>query len=193
MKRIFKWIVFSSAFLLAAHGVLFTAVADHDGRKERSRCQKRERRHSDSGGRGNLAIVNNPTYKENCGACHFAYQPGLLPSGSWDKILNSLGDHFGEAVELDTEPNRIIAEYLKAHAADSSSAKLSARIMRCLENQTPTRITDIPYIQRKHHEIQRDVLKQEPIGSLSNCSACHTTAEKGIYDDDRVTIPVQKE
>ncbi|MBU0973733.1 MAG: diheme cytochrome c, partial [Proteobacteria bacterium] len=38
-------------------------------------------------------------------------------------------------------------------------------------------------------EISPDVLNRESIGSLSNCIACHTTAEDGIYDDDNVKIP----
>ena len=33
-----------------------------------------------------ITPVNNPTYEEECGACHFPYQPELLPSGSWKKI-----------------------------------------------------------------------------------------------------------
>jgi hypothetical protein len=63
--------------------------------------------------------------------------------------------------------------------------------MRTLGNRTPLRITQIPYIQEKHHEVSPDVLKRKPIGSLSNCSACHTTAEKGIYEDEYVVIPRQ--
>ena len=31
--------------------------------------------------------------------------------------------------------------------------------------------------------------KRESIGSLSNCLACHITAEEGIYEDDNVKIP----
>jgi len=51
------------------------------------------------------------------------------------------------------------------------------------------RITDTPYIREKHHELDPEVLKRKSIGSLSNCIACHTTAEKGIYEDDNVKIP----
>lgn len=61
--------------------------------------------------------------------------------------------------------------------------------MRSVGNQVPLRITDIQYIREKHHEISSDVLKRKSIGSLSNCSVCHTTAESGIYDDDNVKIP----
>jgi hypothetical protein len=61
--------------------------------------------------------------------------------------------------------------------------------MRSPGSRVPLRITEIPYIQEKHHEVSASVLKRKSIGSLSNCSACHKTAEKGIYDDDNVVIP----
>ena len=131
----------------------------------------------------------SPSYGEECGACHFAYQPELLPSGSWEKILTGFEDHFGEMMELDPESEKIIGEYLKANAAEHSSAKRAVKIMRSLRDQTPLRITEIPYIQQKHDEVSLTVLKRKLIGSLSNCSACHKTAEKGIYEDDYVSIP----
>lgn len=120
---------------------------------------------------------------------HFPYQPGLLSADSWEKILAGPEDHFGEVLEIDPESKKVIAEYLKANAAEHSSAKRAVKIMRSLGSRTPLRITEIPYIQQKHHEVSADVLKRKSIGSLSNCSACHTTAEKGIYDDDNVVIP----
>ena len=189
MNIIHKWTAFLLTFLLTANGVFYTAFADHDDHKEKSRHQKRERKHSEHNGNRNPTIVNNSTYAEKCGACHFAYQPGLLPSGSWAKILAKLADHFGEAIELDPEAEKIIAEYLKANAADYSSAKLSSKIMKSVGNQTPHRITEISIFQEKHHGISPDVIKRKSIGSLSNCLACHTTAEKGIYSDDNVKIP----
>ena len=33
------------------------------------------------------------------------------------------------------------------------------------------------------------LIGEESIGSISNCVACHTTAEEGIYDDEDVKIP----
>jgi hypothetical protein len=214
MNKIQKLIIFLVALLVMINGGFYTALADHDEHKEKRwyqkifdwdddddhdddhdregkkrRYQKRYRNDSKHYGKRYLKPVNNPTYIEECGACHFAYQPELLPFGSWGKILAGLEDHYGEVIELDTESQKVIAEYLKANAADHSSAKRAVKIMRSLGNQTPQRITQIPYIQEKHHKIQSEVFKRESVGSLSNCSACHTTAEKGIYDDDYAVIP----
>jgi hypothetical protein len=216
MAKIRKWIIFGVAFLalVMINGGFYTALADHDEHKEkrwyqkmfardddddhdddhdrdgkRRRHQKRYRNNSKNYKKRHLTPVNNPTYIEECGACHFTYQPQLLPSGSWDKILAGLEDHFGEVIELDLASKKVIGEYLKTNAAEYSSAKRAVKIMKSLGSQTPLRITEVPYIQRKHHEVSPSVFSRDPIGSFSNCLACHTTAEKGIYDDDYVVIP----
>jgi len=212
MKK--KWVVLLMAAFLLTGGVFCAALADHDEHKQkrwyqkifdwdddddqddddhesgekRKRYQKRYRNDSKHYGKRYLKPVNNPTYIEECGACHFTYQPGLLPSGSWDKILAGCEDHFGEAIELDPASMKVIGEYLRANAAEHSSAKRAVKIMRSLGNRTPLRITETLYIREKHHEVPANVLKRDSIGSLSNCSACHTTAEKGIYEDDYVVI-----
>ena len=127
MIKFFKGIVFLLATVFTINCSLYLVFADHDGHKERRKHQKRERIHFEHNSGKTLPIVNNPTYKENCGACHFAYQPQLLPSGSWSKILTGRSDHFGETLDLDPEAEKEIAEYLEANAAEFSSSKLSAR------------------------------------------------------------------
>jgi len=214
MKGIKHWFVVGVALALMTTGAFHVARADHDEDKEKSwyrkifdwdnddhgdndhdregekrRYRKRHRNESEHHGNRYLSTVNNPTYLETCGACHFAYQPELLPSGSWDKILAGLDDHFGEFIEIDPDSKKIIGEYLRANGAERSPAKRAAKIISSLGGKTPLRITEIPYIKEKHHEIPSEVLKRESIGSLSNCLACHKTAEKGIYDDDSAVIP----
>ena len=189
MDKGHKLIVFLLVLSLMSGGGFFTAFADDGGQREKRRYQKRERKHSEDNGQRNLPIVSDPAYTENCSACHFAYQPGLLPSGSWEKILAGLSNHFGESIELDSESAKTISAHLRAGSANYSSGKLSLKILKSLGNQTPLRITEVPYIRREHHEIKQNVLNRESIGSLSNCVACHTSAEKGIFDGDNVTIP----
>ena len=172
---------------------------DEDDYEHSAKHREREHEHHREGDHGHhgdndhsgnaLKKVNNPTYKEKCGACHLAYQPELLPSASWMKILADLDDHFGEAVELDDESKKVISGYLTLNSAEKSSAKRAVKIMRSVGKQTPVRITDIHYIREKHHDISPDILKRKAIGSLSNCAACHTNAESGYYDEDHVRIP----
>jgi hypothetical protein len=133
--------------------------------------------------------VEDPLYREQCGACHFAYQPELLPSGSWRRLLSGLSDHFGNPVTLDPKAGKAIGQYLEAHAADRSSAERATKIVRSLGTATPLRITEVPYIRHKHEEIPAEVFRRPSVGSLSNCTACHTTAASGIYEDDNVRIP----
>lgn len=136
-----------------------------------------------------LSPVSNPVYKEQCGACHFAYQPELLPSGSWRRILGKLDDHFGEVLPLAPEMVDEITAYLQANAAEQSGSKRAGKIVASLQGATPLRITEVPYILHKHRGISKDVLRRPSIGSLSNCIACHRTAANGFYDDDSVSIP----
>ncbi len=168
--------------------LLATAIsADDDGKKHRYR--ERRRGDNDHYWEKYLKPVSNNTYSDHCGACHFAYQPGLLPSDSWHKIIENSENHFGETLDLDADAREEIFVYLTSNAANASSSKLSQKIMRCLDGQTPLRITDIPYIRKEHHEIGQRVLTRPSVGSLSNCIACHHNADRGIYDDVRVSIP----
>jgi mono/diheme cytochrome c family protein len=156
------------------------AAADDDDHHERRGHSRRE---------GDFEPVDSPLYREQCGACHFAYQPGLLPAGSWRRLLSGLDEHFGNAVTLDPEARKALAQYLETHAADRSNAERAQKIARSLGGATPLRITEVPYIRHKHDDLPAEVFRRPSVGSLSNCPACHTTAEKGIYEDDYVKLP----
>ncbi|MBW2142417.1 MAG: cytochrome C, partial [Deltaproteobacteria bacterium] len=88
MKSLLKWSLFLTVLFLVTGGVLHFASADHDKEERRQRHRNRDRIHSEDYARGALKPVDNPTFQDECGSCHFAYQPALLPSGSWDRILN---------------------------------------------------------------------------------------------------------
>jgi len=137
--------------------------------------------------------VSNKLYKDECGSCHFAYQPGLLPSASWEKLLNdkALADHFGENAELDADVLASIKSFVMENAADKSYYKRARKIAKATEGiEAPLRITEVRYIKRKHHEIPENMIKgNKDVKSLSYCDACHTQADKGVFDEDTVKIP----
>jgi len=181
-RKIFLCILALTVFAIAIPQLLF---ADHEERRNRQRERHRSSDHRAS----ELRPVSHPAYKETCGACHFTYQPELLPSTSWKKILDQLEDHFGQSFELDQETQTSVLAYLEANAAEHSTSKRAVRIMRSVGSSTPARITEIPYIRDKHRKVSGSVLNRPSVGSLSNCAACHRRAEEGNYDDDYVVIP----
>ncbi|MCK5667370.1 MAG: hypothetical protein KAI17_27975, partial [Thiotrichaceae bacterium] len=57
-------------------------------------------------------------------------------------------------------------------------------------NNLPDGITDTPYFIKKHDEIPaKMVTSNAEINSFSHCNACHTQAQKGLYDEHGVRIP----
>ncbi len=135
--------------------------------------------------------VNNKLYAEECGACHFAYQPGLLPASSWRKIMGNLEDHFDENAELEAEEQKELIGYMVKNAAESSKYKRSVKIMRTLiGTKIPLRITEVPYMVKKHDELTPEMVAKNPnVKSLSYCDKCHTKAVTGSYAEDDIFVP----
>ncbi len=139
-----------------------------------------------------VAAVTNALYTEECGSCHFAYPPGLLPASSWQKVMAGLADHFGDNAELDANEQQQLTEYLTNNAADTSSYRRSRKIMNSLQNTntpSPLRITEIPYFRHEHREIPKRIINLPEVGgNLSQCNSCHQHAEKGSFNEDEISI-----
>lgn len=135
--------------------------------------------------------VNNPQYVEECGSCHFAFQPGLLPARSWTKMMGNLEDHFDENAELDSADTQQILNYLVAGGSDKSNYRRSQKINRSISrNSTPLRISETPYFIRKHDELPARYVQGNPkVVSISNCETCHTTAARGSFSERDINIP----
>jgi hypothetical protein len=103
----------------------------------------------------------------------------------------SLDEHFDENAELDEETQQQITQYLVENAADQANYKRSKAMMRSLSNnETPLRISETRYFVRKHDELPRRVVKDNPdVKSFSRCEVCHTKADKGSYNEHQVRIP----
>ena len=128
--------------------------------------------------------IKDKIVSQECGACHMAFQPGMLPKRSWEKIMNGLLDHFGEDASLEAATKDHIASYLKDRAADSGM--WSGKFMRGIKkNMTPLRITETPHWIREHRkEVRSSAWTSPKVKSKANCLACHSQANRGFYDDD---------
>ncbi|EIJ41441.1 Dihem cytochrome c [Beggiatoa alba B18LD] len=133
----------------------------------------------------------NNDYVKECGSCHFAYPPALLPARSWTAIMGSLDKHFGENAELLPEQQAAISAYLTEQAADKTASRLGSGFLKSLPaSAAPLRITETPYFKRKHDEIPAKMVVDNPeVKSFSRCNVCHQTADKGIFNEDNVDIP----
>lgn len=133
--------------------------------------------------------VESKLYQEECGSCHLAYPPQLLPPASWSRIMNGLEDHFGENAELDGQTRQQIESYLKLLSTPRRGEY--RKLLRNMDpNKAPLRITEMTYFKREHREIpRRFVTGNDQVRSFSQCDACHQDAARGSFDEDRVSIP----
>jgi hypothetical protein len=46
-------------------------------------------------------LAQDLLFRAECGSCHLAYPPGLLPAASWQRIMIRLEGHFGDDASLD--------------------------------------------------------------------------------------------
>ena len=142
-------------------------------------------------GQSGVKPVDNQIYLKECGSCHFAFQAGLLPERSWVKMMSNLENHFNTDATLAKEDYNTILTYLKENSSEKAMEyKRSRKITNSIRvNETPLKITDVSYFIRKHNEIPTRMITQKEVGTLSNCIACHTTADKGIYSERAIKIP----
>jgi cytochrome c553 len=133
-----------------------------------------------TGERGRRAALGdaNPQWRTECGSCHVAYPPRMLPAASWRLMMAGLDQHFGEDASLDAPTAATITEFLVRESGDAKK-----------EAPASMRITDTRRFRSEHDEVGDDVWTRPQIGSRANCAACHRGAEEGDYSERRIEIP----
>ena len=121
-----------------------------------------------------------PTYRQECAACHVAFPPGMLPAESWGRLLRNLPHHFGTDASLDAATVSELAAWLGAHAGTSRRTRSAP---------PDDRITRSAWFVREHDELADAVWKRPAVKSPANCTACHTQADQGNFDEHQVRIP----
>ena len=172
---------------LALLGSAGLALSDDDQDSDDDDHRKRWSRDAKPG----VVSALQQQYVDECGSCHFPYQPGFLPAQSWERVKSGLEDHFGENAELPAEDARQIGNYLRANAAGAVSDGVANRSLAALQGrQGPIRITETRFFRREHDDLTRRMVQDNPqVGSFSNCEACHTRAMEGSFDEHQVRIP----
>jgi hypothetical protein len=119
-------------------------------------------------------------YVQECGSCHIAYVPGLLPKASWQRLMGGLNKHFGSDASLDAATVATLGAWLQTHGGTGR---------RVNEAPPEDRITRSAWFERKHRKIDAAVWQLPSVGGAAQCGACHTGADRGDFDDDKLKMP----
>lgn len=140
--------------------------------------------HARAGGGHYFPPATNAKVQEECGSCHMAFAPSMLPARSWQHMMDKLQNHFGDDASLDPKVAAEITDYLISHAADQGGQRYGRRLLRgIVPGDARLRITELPYWVRKHRKVPAQEWASPEVRTKANCSACHTQAERGYYED----------
>lgn len=120
-----------------------------------------------------LVQVNAPNYQlgqelylQNCSSCHIPIPAEVLPTDTWQEILEKPGKHYGTALpKLSSINTRLIWSYLKTYSRPSLERELK-----------PEFVTQSRYFKALHPQV--DLPK--PVTHQS-CILCHPGAKNLDY------------
>ena len=126
-------------------------------------------------------VVKSPLLEEECGACHMVFPPQMLQAESWQALMDGLPQHFGSDASLDKKRRVAIADFLIRNSG--------RRDTRAPDGKPLLRLTETAHFKKEHRKIAPAIWQRASIKSAANCSACHTGAAAGDYDEDSIRIP----
>ena len=124
--------------------------------------------------------ATNEKWKAECGSCHLAYPPNLLPAPAWRRLMAGLDKHFGTDASIDARSAAEIGAFLENNAGQGKRRGSDSGTLR---------ISETPWFRRKHDEVAASTWKNPKVQTAANCTACHAGAERGDFDEHAVRIP----
>lgn len=136
--------------------------------------------HADDNRPGRTPLL--PAYQQECGSCHVAYPPPLLPPASWQRLMNHLPTHFGTDASLEADQVKRLGLWLQ-------QASQAAASRRTPEQPPEDRITRTRWFAHEHGELPASVWQRTSVQRPSNCMACHTRADQGDFRERYIRVP----
>lgn len=132
----------------------------------------------------------HPEFSDECGSCHITYPPYLLPKNAWRVMMGDLENHFGDDAWVNPATNASILAFLLANSAEDSTHQSSLKILKSLKgNDTTIAITQTPFWKHKHEDIEKDVFSSKEVKTKANCKACHKDIDRGLIENDLISVP----
>lgn len=110
--------------------------------------------------------LSKQLYIENCSSCHIPIPAEVLPTTSWEQILNNPQNHYGEVLP---STNRITTRLIWNYLRTNSRLLLAGEA-------TPQYVTNSRYFKALHPQV--DLPKP---ATHQTCIACHPGAKQLNY------------
>lgn len=136
-----------------------------------------------------LTMPDGRLYVSECGSCHTAYAPALLPAPSWRKLMGELGRHFGDDASLGPRETETLLRQLETLAESARRDHPQVAQRNAGLPASELRISASPYFRYMHDEVPGSIWQRPKVGSKANCIACHPRANEGRYPEREIQIP----
>lgn len=131
-------------------------------------------------------LASDKTWTSECGGCHLAYHPSLLPERSWSKLFATQGSHFGEDLALEGATLEHLEDFAVSHAAERLDSPVAWKMATTIEpDAAPVRITETAYWRERHERLDEATWKRV---HRSDCGACHKDAVRGTFAPGAIEV-----
>jgi cytochrome b len=118
-------------------------------------------------------------WTRECGSCHLAYSPALLPFASWRRTLEEQEKHFGEDLGISEEKAGQLLDYARAAPTPSWAAwKLASSVPA---GEAPLEVSATAFWRDAHSGLAESDFKPPRSAGRHDCEACHRDAASGIF------------
>jgi cytochrome b len=125
------------------------------------------------------ALAQDAAWNDECGSCHLAYHPSLLPARSWARTFAEQDSHFGEDLSLGEESLQHLQDYAARNAAEALASPVAWKMATSIAAaQAPLRISTTAYWEERHASVDSEIWKRV---RRAACAKCHRDAEAGTF------------
>jgi cytochrome b len=127
-------------------------------------------------------------WRGECGSCHLAYPPELLPRRSWLRMLETQQSHFGEDLGLSTKTRDALSAIVRAEGARPhwAGSMIQASVV---EGDAPQRISETRFWRERHGHLDPRRFSVAPVSGRHDCEACHADAASAIFSPRMIHLP----